>query len=459
MEELYNRINFIVSGGALTLLTDFLGGKKLPALILEESKKNDGSFMVMDAAGMAPESLVFNELNLKSLFSNRPILGAFEVSSAKGSDKWPFIIRVKGAHREIYILLGKEPAEPENFINELQPYAGLINLWQTFQNIDDTEKKLSRLSYMLLATKSTLASVFEPMPLQYFAAFLSDVLRESLFPENIVVLKDEGNYLTVFTEGSGGAKIPERKGIYAEHILPPVPVVTNGTKTPFEVVLPVTEGSCRLFCVMHWNYLPDEQMMNFLELLGNLAVRAIAINNLRSQTNQSASYISSGEFTVLSLSNVLKILKSAKDKSRFLSMLGDIFTEQCRMSDCILAVWDEKRRGYVIAEKRVGQIKTDLNPALLPANNPVEANNISEIFYDLKADKPDKIFKSWGLAGCPWEEMGKMRYLFPISDDNLLVGMIALASNNAGDISQLDKAQIASLHLIAQFAGYEFKRF
>ncbi|MBR0043544.1 MAG: hypothetical protein IJP56_01730, partial [Synergistaceae bacterium] len=289
MEDLYNRINFIVSGGALTLLTDFFGNKKLPALILEASKKNDGSFMVMDAAGTAPESLIWSEFDIKSLFSNRPILGAFEVSSAKGSDKWPFVVRVKGAHREIYILLAQEP--DENFINELQPYAGLINLWQTFQNIDDTEKKLSRLSYMLLATKSTLASVFEPMPLQYFAAFLSDVLRESLFPENIVVLKDEGNYLSVVTEGHS-EKLPERTGIYAQAILPPVPVITNGTKTPFEVVLPVAEGNCRLFCVMHWNYLPDEQMMNFLELLGNLAVRAIAINNLKTQTNQSASYIS-----------------------------------------------------------------------------------------------------------------------------------------------------------------------
>ena len=211
---------------------------------------------------------------------------------------------------------------------------------------------------------------------------------------------------------------------------------------------------------MHWNYLPDEQMMNFLELLGNLAVRAIAINNLKTQTNQSASYISSGEFTVLSLSNVLKILKSAKDKAKFLSMLGDIFTEQCRMSDCLLAVWDAKRKGYIIAEKRVGQIKTDLNPALLPAEKPLQAENISEIFYDLKINKADKVFKSWGLAGCPWDEMGKMRYLFPISDDNLLVGMIALASgSNKAEQTQLDKAQIASLHLIAQFAGYEFKRF
>ncbi|MBQ9896325.1 MAG: hypothetical protein IJM40_03305 [Synergistaceae bacterium] len=457
MEDLYNRINFIVSGGALTLLTDFLGNKKLPALILEASKKNDGSFMVMDAAGTAPESLIWSEFDIKSLFSNRPILGAFEVSSAKGSDKWPLVVRVKGAHREIYILLAKEP--DDNFINELQPYAGLINLWQTFQNIDDTEKKLSRLSYMLLATKSTLASVFEPMPLQYFAAFLSDVLRESLFPENIVVLKDEGNYLSVVTEGHS-EKLPERTGIYAQAILPPVPVITNGTKTPFEVVLPVAEGNCRLFCVMHWNYLPDEQMMNFLELLGNLAVRAIAINNLKTQTNQSASYISSGEFTVLSLSNVLKILKSAKDKAKFLSMLGDIFTEQCRMSDCLLAVWDAKRKGYIIAEKRVGQIKTDLNPALLPSDKPIQAENISEIFYDLKINKADKVFKSWGLAGCPWDEMGKMRYLFPISDDNLLVGMIALASgSNKAEQTQLDKAQIASLHLIAQFAGYEFKRF
>lgn len=461
MEDLYNRINFIVSGGALTLLTDFLGAKKIPALILEPGQKGDGNFQVLDAAGIVPESLVFNEiknggdLHVGSLFSNRPVLGLFEVDSAKGNSKWPLIVRIRGAHREIFILLGKEP--DENFLSELEPYAGLIHLWHMFQTIDDTEKKLSRLSYMLLATKNTLASIFEPMPLQYFAAFLSDVLQESLFPESIIVLKDEGNYLTVF-EGHPD-EIPERTGIYAEAILPPVPVITRGDNAPFEVVLPVAEGDCRLFCLMRWNYLPDEQMMNFLELLGNLAVRAIAINNLRTQNRMASSYISTGEFTVLSLSNVLKILKSAKDKTRFLSLLVDIFTEQCRMSDCLLATWDGKRKGYFLAEKRVGEYKTDVNPMLLPSSKPVPAENVSEIFYDLKKDKADNIFKSWGLAGCPWEDMKKMNYLFPICDDNTLVGMIALASKNSTAGITLDKAQTASLHLIAQFAGYEFKRF
>lgn len=461
MEDLYNRINFIVSGGALTLLTDFLGSKKLSSVVIEPSKKNDGSYQILDAAGIVPESLVFNEnndgLHVRALFTSRPVLGAFEVDRAKGSEKWPCVIRIRGAHRELYLLLNKEP--DENFISELEPYAGLIHLWHVFQTIDETEKKLSRLSYMLLATKNTLASIFEPMPLQYFAAFLSDVLHESLFPESIIVLKDEGNYLSVF-EGHP-EKIPERTGIYAEAILPPVPVVTRGTEAPFEVVLPVAEGNCRLFCLMRWNYLPDDQMMNFLELLGNLAVRAIAINNLRTQNKMASSYISTGEFTVMSLSNVLKILKSAKDKARFSSMLVDIFMEQCRMSDCLLATWDAKRKGYVLSEKRAGQYKTDINPTLLPSQKPVPAENVSEIFYNLtlKENKPDNIFKSWGLAGCPWDDMKKMKYIFPICDDSSLVGIIALSSQTSGLNAPLDKAQIASMHLISQFAAYEFKRF
>ena len=361
---------------------------------------------------------------------------------------------MRGAHWELYILLGHEPEGP--LAPELQSYAGLIRIWRTFQRIDDTEKQLSRLSYMILATKSTLASIFEPMPLPYFASFLTDVLHESLFPKSIVILKDERNYLTVF-DGKADS-IPDRTGIYAEPILPPTPVVTRGDAAPYEVVLPVTEGECRLFCLMTWDTLPDAQMMNFMELLGNLAVRAIAINNLRIQNQKAASSISTGEFTVLSLSNVLKILKGAEERDRFLSLLVDIVMEQCRMPDCILSVWDNTRQGYVLAEKRVGQFKTAADPTLLPSPTLIPASQVPDISYNLEEHNADAVLKSWGLGGCPWEDMTSMHYLFPICDDNALVGMIALGSEPGRHVV-LDKAQLAALHLIAQFAAYEFRRF
>ena len=458
IKELYNKIDFLVNGGALKSLTDFLNEKDIKALVVEAG--NSGALNVIDAAGIVPESLTIND-EITDLFNNGIAKESYELEFAEGSGEWHGIIKIYGAHWEVYIMIKEKPENPEALLEELKPYAGLIRLWQTFKKISDTEKKLSRLSYMILATKSTLASIFEPVPLQYFASFLTDVLQESLFPKSIAILKDEGNYLTVF-DGKAD-NIPERKGIFSSQILPPTPVSTkNDGENPVEVVLPITEGDCRLFCLMQWDNLPDDQTMNFLELLGNLAVRAISINNLRLQSRQTEVNISTGEFTVLSLSNVLKILKGAENKEKFLSLLVDIFVEQCRMDNCLLATWSSSRSGYALTERRTGQFKSKVDPTLLPSSSGmVESEKVSEAYYDISTKSPDSIFKSWGLAGCPWKDILKsssMKYLFPICDNKSLVGIIALGGEK-NERTSLDRSQLASLQLIAQFAAYEFKRF
>ena len=455
INEFQNRIDFIVNGGALKTLTDFLNDKGIKALIAEPD--GAGSLNVLDAVGVVPEGLKVND-EVSGLFPKGVAHEAYELDFAEAPQTWPGVVRIRGAHWQMYILLKDKPAKPSALIDELKPYAGLIMLWQTFKNISDTEKKLSRLSYMILATKSTLASIFEPMPLQYFASFLADVLQESLFPKSITILKDEGSYLTVFNGRADN--IPERKGIYASQILPPAPVITSKA-SPVEVVLPVAEGDCRLFCVIQWDSLPDEQTMNFLELLGNLAVRAIAINNLRAQSQRAEASISSGEFTVLSLSNVLKILRGAESRQKFYSLLVDIFTEQSRMSNCLFATWNTPRKGYVISEHRTGHVKAAANTTLLPSSGgAVPAEKIGDAYYDIAGKSPDSVFVSWGLAGCPWKSEMKssaVRYIFPVCDDSSLMGIIAVGSQDGRAV--LDRSQLASLQLIAQFAAYEFRRF
>ena len=456
INEIYRQTDFLVSGGALKGLTDFLNSKGIHALVVEP--ENSETLNVIDAAGLIPQSLTLND-NVTQLFSKGVPHEAFELELSEANNEWPCVIQIKGADWKIYILMKEKQNDPAKLIEELKPYAGLLRLWRTFKKIDETEKKLSRLSYMILATKSTLASIFEPMPLQYFASFLTDVIQESLFPKSIVILKDEGSYLTVF---NGQADIiPERRGIYSSQILPPAPVITR-TEAPVEVILPVAEGDSRLFCIIHWDNIPDEQTMNFLELLGNLAVRAIAINNLRARSRQAEASISSGEFTVLSLSNVLKILRGADDKNRFLSLLVDIFMEQSRMNNCMFASWNASRKGYTINEQRTGHVKANADPTLLPSSNgPVESSKVSEAHYDLSSSSPDSIFRSWGLAGCPWKESMKssaMKYVFPVCDDKSLVGIIAIGAGQEGR-TMLDRSQLASLQLIAQFAAYEFRRF
>ena len=452
IKELYNKTDFIITGGALKTLTDFLNDKEIKALVVE--KGNSDTLNVIDAAGIVPESLIIKD-DVSKLFASGIVKETFEIEFSKGNDEWPGVVKIRGSEWEIYILLKNIPENPELFIEELKPFAGLISLWQTFKKTSETEKKLSRLSYMILATKNTLASIFEPMPLQYFASFLADVLQESLFPKSVAILRDEGNYLTVFNGKADS--IPAREGLYASQILPPTPIITK-KEEPVEVVLPVAEGECRLFCLMHWDKLPDEQTMNFLELLGNLAVRAISINNLRLQSRQTEANISTGEFTVLSLSNVLKVLRGAESKEKFFSLLVDIFMEQSRMQNCLLATWNKARKGYTISEHRTGHFKANLDPTLLPSSSGALTNEkINEAHYDLTGKNADLIFRSWGFAGCTWKDTFKnssMKYIFPVCDDNSLVGIIALGGSGA-----LDRSQLASLQLIAQFAAYEFKRF
>ncbi len=456
INELYKQTDFLVNGGALKNLVDFLNSKGINALVVEPGSSE--ILNVIDAAGLVPQSLTLND-NVTKLFTKSIPHESFELEFSEANHEWPCVIQIKGADWAIYILMKDKQNDPAKLIEELKPYAGLVRLWQTFKKITDTEKKLSRLSYMILATKSTLASIFEPMPLQYFASFLTDVIQESLFPKSIVILKDEGSYLTVFNGKADS--IPERSGIYASQILPPAPIITN-RESPVEVVLPVAEGDCRLFCVIHWNKIPDEQTMNFLELLGNLAVRAIAINNLRARSRQAEASISSGEFTVLSLSNVLKILRGAEDRNRFLSLLTEIFMEHSRMNNCIFASWDESRKGYAIKEQRTGHVKAKTDPTLLPSSSGiVDASKVSEPHYDLSQTSPDSVFRSWGLAGCPWKEVIKtsgIKYVFPVCDEKSLTGIIALGAGLEGR-SMLDRSQLASLQLIAQFAAYEFRRF
>lgn len=452
MEDLYHQVDFIVSGGALKLLTDFLGSKNLPAVIVEQP--DGGSFQILDAVGVSPDSLTFqgDDLPVAQLFSKHPPLSDFEVESAKGNEKWPCVVRIRGAHWELFILLGKEPDAA--LVSELEPYAGMIRLWRTFRRIDAAEKSLSRLSYMILATKSTLASIFEPMPLQYFATFLTDVLHESLFPRSVAVLQDKDGCLTLL--GGSADSIPERQGVFAETILPPSPIFTKKDAAPFQVVLPVVSGECRLFCLMTWDDFPDEQMMNFMELLGSLAVRAAAINELRAQNQRAAAGTPVGEFTILSLSNAIKLLKRARDRSHFCSMLTDIFMEQGRMEDCCLALWDWQRCGYAPALLLLDRTETETEDSLLPLPAPATAWRVSETSVDLQKVRFSTALKSWGLDECSWKNMKTMRYLFPICDDAALTGFIALGSKSG---TMLDENQLGALHLLAQFAAYELRKF
>ena len=451
MNNLYEQMDFVLSGGALKSLTDFLAPRVPSALILVP---RGADLHILDAVGVNPTQLILpgEGLRLGSRFSSRPAVSPCELEQARTEkEEWPWALRMRGPHWEVYVLL-REKAD-ESLLEELKPYAGMVRLWQQFQRVDANEGKLSRLSYMILATKSTLASIFEPMPLEYFASFVADVLRESLFPRSVSILKDEGGHLSLLA-GKMDA-LPPREGIYAQAILPSAPVLDQGP-APYRAVLPIAEAETRLFCVLEWEDLPDGEMLHFLELLGNLASRALAINSLRSKNTLAASQASSRDFTILSLSSVLKALRDEGDRSRFLTLAADVFLEMGQMSECLLSVWDGEHGGYALAEHRSGGVRDCSDHTVLRASRRCEVSRSLQPLYDLKHTPAAELLGSWGLDAASWKELEHMQYLVPIHDGKSVEGFVALASDSGVAPGE---PQREALSIAAQFAGYEIRKF
>ena len=451
VNNLYEQMDFVLSGGALKSLTDFLAPRVPSALILVP---RGADLHILDAVGVNPTQLILpgEGLRLGSLFSSRPAVSPCELEQARTEkEEWPWALRMRGPHWEVYVLL-REKAD-ESLLEELKPYAGMVRLWQQFQRVDANEGKLSRLSYMILATKSTLASIFEPMPLEYFASFVADVLRESLFPKSISILKDEGGHLKLLA-GKMDA-LPPREGIYAQAILPSAPVLDQGP-APYRAVLPIAEAETRLFCVLEWEDLPDGEMLHFLELLGNLASRALAINSLRSKNTLAASQASSRDFMILSLSSVLKALRDEGDRSRFLALAADVFLEMGQMSECLLSVWDGEHGGYALAEHRSGGVRDCSDHPVLRASRRCEVSRSLQPLYDLKQTPAAELLGSWGLDAASWKELEHMQYLVPIHDGKSIEGFVALASDSGVAPGE---PQREALSIAAQFTGYEIRKF
>ena len=451
MNNLYEQMDFVLSGGALKSLTDFLAPRVPSALILVPRGVD---LHILDTVGVNPTQLILpgEGLRLGSLFSSRPAVSPCELEQARTEkEEWPWALRMRGPHWEVYVLL-REKAD-ESLLEELKPYAGMVRLWQQFQRVDANEGKLSRLSYMILATKSTLASIFEPMPLEYFASFVADVLRESLFPKSISILKDEGGHLKLLA-GKMDA-LPPREGIYAQAILPSAPVLDQGP-APYRAVLPIAEAETRLFCILEWEDLPDGEMLHFLELLGNLASRALAINSLRSKNTLAASQASSRDFMILSLSSVLKALRDEGDRSRFLALAADVFLEMGQMSECLLSVWDGEHGGYALAEHRSGGVRDCSDHTVLRASRRCEVSRSLQPLYDLKQTPAAELLGSWGLDAASWKELEHMQYLVPIHDGKSIEGFVALASDSGVAPGE---PQREALSIAAQFTGYEIRKF
>ncbi|PKL02707.1 MAG: hypothetical protein CVV55_03055, partial [Synergistetes bacterium HGW-Synergistetes-2] len=219
MKDLFERTEFLLNGGVLTLLSDSLAAHAARGVILRPEGED---LTVLEAFGAGVESLFLKgrARDIQNAFPSPFLREAYDVSAAPIPGEWPWGIRLRGRDWVFFILLSEEP--PKELLDQMPSFAGLLSLWQKHQKTAGTEERLSKLAYMVLATKSTLASVFEPMGLDYFGAFLCDVLTESLFPSRLSVVLDKGGRLS-HLDGED-IQMPPRKGIFARDILSPVPV-------------------------------------------------------------------------------------------------------------------------------------------------------------------------------------------------------------------------------------------
>lgn len=450
MDGLYEQMDFILSGGALNLLVDFLASRVKAALILEP---RDADLEVLDAVGVQTKGLLVKEKasKLASFFPSHIPAGKFETDFAAIEGDWPWAIRIHGIYWTIYVLLREKPEA--SLLSDMQPAAGLISLWQTFQHFEITEARLSRLSYIVLATKNTLAAIFEPMPITYYAAFLSDVLRESLFPRSISIFKDDGGTLT-FLEGDE-IETPERKGIFAEAFTPPVPRVVQADDHTWRVVLPIPDENRRLFCLGEWDHALTEETLNFLELFGNLAARALSTNRLQFEGLQKEEKVSSADFAIFSLSKALSLLQEQKTRESLLKLSADVVSELVPKGSCFFAAWDQKSGAYVPAAFQKKGIATPFSSSALSAAQPFPKN--SGIFFDLSDTKTSERPPYLDEALSLWPEMEGMRYIFLLQVNDRTEGFIALEPGS--EATHLPQNSIAALQIMAQCLALELRQF
>jgi hypothetical protein len=435
-------MDFILSGGALKLLSDFLTPKVGVALITHPC---DSDLEIVDAVGVQAKELILCGWASKAAaaFTDRPLGEKFEVSQAPFdaslSGDWPWIVRIRGLHWAFYILLQEKAGD--DLLRDLKPYAGFLFLWQTHRQVEEADARLSRLSYTILATKSTLASIFEPMPIDYYAAFLADVLRESLFPHSISIFRDDGQALS-FLEGDERTP-PPREGFYTQSILPATPVFTRRESAPYEMVLPVVDEIERLFCVTEWDKKPVEETLNFMELVGKLAQRAMSIHHLREESGEKRRRLSSESFTIFSLAEAMTALSEQKDRQSCFLLTTDIFSSIAEAGDCFLVVWDEGKAGYVPAVHQRGYLHAPFEPLVLPGSPIRKEQKERKFFFDRnKTDISE-------LVATPWPEMSDLRYVVPLWSDDLLAGFMALYPKDVPP----DESKMAALRLAAQFAA------
>ena len=431
-DNICEQIDFILHGGLWVRITEELEKHTKSALIVEIRNED---VVVMEAVNAELDRLVFkgvaNELSSclpkvppiqKLYFDN------FSIPAISRFEKWSNAIRFHGNEWNILILMAENP--PQELLDNLVPYLDVISHWVSLRRSTQLEDRLSALSYMILTTKNILASVFEPMNLEYFAVFLHSVLKESFFARKIAIYVDDGTSMKLLAGDSLGT--PERVGIFAKKLLSPTPIMYKdeeaqkiGLDSQFVVgksvfILPVTcshadKVDYRLFCVGVLEKTNAKEMLDFMELIGNVASKALEISHLNKSAEKNLRQLTMRSYTVAAFYNVLKRLVSFQERIELLSFLLSFFSETSQAEKIKLVVYDHKECKYFLVGESANEITTQ---CFIP---------ISEVMDRISGDKEEEEIDESGLAdlGFAFEDIPECK-VYPFWVEGKIEGFAAM---------------------------------
>jgi hypothetical protein len=224
-DNICDQIDFILKGGLWEKIAEQLV-ELIPSALIVEIKNED--IVVIEAVNVELDRLVFKDKGNELLSCtpkispiNKLYFDNFSIPPISLLEEWTNAIRFHGKSWDIYVLIKETPSQ--DLIYALRPYLKVIELWISLRSSPQLEERLSSLSYMILATKNTLTSIFEPMSIEYFAEFLRGVLKEILLTKKIAVYLDDGFSITLLKGDDFGT--PLRSGIFASKMLSPTPIV------------------------------------------------------------------------------------------------------------------------------------------------------------------------------------------------------------------------------------------
>ena len=441
--ELYEQAKFVLGGGVLGLLNQVLADKVDRALIVQPQGQH---LSVMDAVGLdCPVSRIENGLSMVTKQASIHKVDDWCLMSLDDSfalsleGEWTHLALLGGDGWPIMVFLDRSPDEELKRI--LGGANGLVKIWSRYRSVEDVERSMASLSYLLYAVKSALPSIFEPFPPEFLATFLVDVMRESFCPKRLSLIKDDGESLS-FLAGDP-CDIPVREGIFADRHISPVPLsLRNGymgalgdanlemLKDSYSVVLPIISAQDRFFYLLEWGDTHTKEALDVLELIGGVTAKAMAMSRLREEGASQVVELSQREFALRSIHEATLSLMENDTEDILLPRMLDIFGEMAQSRVAMVVLYDPSLKGYVLwGERRDGGISTERR-LLKPQEIPVQVMDLPDSFG---VDMAPSVFEALGLPElCAPELLDFSERIFLLKDRDSFMGYVAVSCSVTG---------------------------